>query len=107
MVAIKWRRSPAGGARRPRSLEAAPEEGPLIDGVGRGAAQWGLGQELGVELIDPGVERIENRQRAPPPLVTAGLGIEALLFAFGLNLVQLGKEPDGNRGALVLGQQGW
>ncbi|MEY4548940.1 MAG: hypothetical protein RL685_5135 [Pseudomonadota bacterium] len=53
-------------------LEAAPKEHTLVDRVGGSAAQRGLRQEFGVKVVNPVVERVEQRQRAPPALLRAG-----------------------------------
>jgi hypothetical protein len=74
--------------------EAAAEEITLVDGVGGGSAQGGLGQELGVEQISPAVERVEERERAPPSLIGAGIGVKAAFLAVGLDGVEVGEVLD-------------
>jgi hypothetical protein len=85
--------------------EAAPEECALVDRVGRGAPERGLGQQPRVELVDPSVEGVEQRQRAPPPLLTSRPGIEPALLAVVFDRVQVCEDLERDRGPPIFGQQ--
>src|SRR5690606_17141496 len=73
---------------------------------GRRAPQRRLRQELGVDLIHPRVELVQQGQRAPPALFASRLGVETALLARGLYVVELLEELERDRRPLVLGQQG-
>src|SRR5690606_19312445 len=90
----------------PPVIEAAAEELALVPRVGRRAPQRRLRQELGVDLIHPRVELVQQGQRAPPALFASRLGVETALLARGLYVVELLEELERDRRPLVLGQQG-
>src|SRR5688572_4708896 len=87
-------------------FEAAAEEGPLVDGVGRGLAQRGFRQELGVNAVDPFVEGVEQGERATAALFAAGIGIEAPGLAVFLNGVEVDEVLERDGRAPVLGDEG-
>ncbi len=58
-----------------------------------------------MELICPTIKCIEERERAPPALVSSRVGIEATLFAVGLNGVEVGEIFDRDGGTPIFGEQ--
>ena len=85
--------------------EAAAEEVALVDGVGRVAPEGRLGQEFGVKVVDPAVERIEQGQRAPTPFFSTSRGVESTRLAVFLDRVEVDEVLERNRGPPVLGEQ--
>jgi hypothetical protein len=59
-----------------------------------------------VELVDPVVHDIDNRQRAPPSFIAARVGVEGSLFAVGLDRVEIGEELERDSCAAIFGEQG-
>jgi hypothetical protein len=70
--------------------ETAAEEGPLVDGVGRGPAQRGLGQEFGMRAVDPSVQLVQGGQGARAANFAPRLRIDTNSLALGLDEIDVG-----------------
>src|SRR5690606_36113021 len=71
--------------------EAIPRTRTQAGGKGL-TPQRRLRQELGVDLIHPRVELVQQGQRAPPALFASRLRVETALLARGLYVVELLEE---------------
>src|SRR5690606_12808466 len=89
----------------PAVVEATTEKLPLVFRVGRCAPQRGLRQKLGVDFLDPAIQGIQNRQRAPPPLFASSLRGQAAFLAFGFDQIEIREVLERNRSSSVLGEQ--
>ena len=59
-----------------------------------------------MKRVSPAVDRIEERERAPPALVGAGISIETALLAVGLDGVEVSEIFERDGGSCILGEEG-
>src|SRR5450759_825264 len=85
--------------------EAAAEKDSMVDGVGCGPAQRGLGQEGGMRAVDPGIQLVQDGQGAHTADLAAGLRIDTAGLALGLDEVEVGKEFKRDDGTSIFGEQ--
>src|SRR5664279_1011430 len=85
--------------------ETATEEDALVDGVGGGSPESGLGQQQGMDGINPCVQLVEDGQGLLTANTAAFFDGNSVGFAFGFDAVNVGEEFEGNGGATVFGQK--
>jgi len=76
-------------------FEAASQVDVLTQRVGRRRPQRRLRQELGIDLRDPAIQRVEDRQRALAAHLGPGCGVEAAVLALGFDSIELPDVLDG------------
>jgi hypothetical protein len=87
-------------------FEAEAEVRSLVDGIGGCASQRRLGQQLGMNSVDPLVQGIEQRQRAPLAFFETLIGRDVSHLAVVLDCIEVGEVFQRNRGPPFFGQEG-
>ena len=85
--------------------ETPAQEGALSDRVLRRHTKRRFGQQLRMHVIDPCVERIQDRNRSRAPYFTPLIGIEPALLALRFNGIQFGERLQSDGGPLVFTEQ--
>src|SRR5512133_137824 len=86
-------------------LEAASEEEALVDRIGCRTAKWRFRKQLGMQLVDPGVQSVQQWERASEPFLGPSASVEATLLAVGFDVVEISEILQRDRGPPIFGQE--
>src|SRR5512133_2482015 len=84
-------------------LKTASEEWALVDRVGCRSPQRRFRKQLRIGAVNPVVEQLQNRERAPLAFFEALIGRKVSLFAVALDCVDVREVLQRNRGPPIFG----